>query len=145
MFSSTCVGELVPGMGRTTGERRSSQARATWGRGQELFGDLLHQSCGFACLAERRPGHEADVVLLTVIEEVIPLAVGEAVAVLHGDDGDDFAGALDVLERDVGEADVADFALFAQLGQSFHGGLERDGGIGDMELLDIDALELEPL
>ena len=46
-----------------------------------------------------------------VVQEVIPLAIGEAVAILNGDDGDDFASTLEVFEGDVGEGDVLDLAL----------------------------------
>jgi hypothetical protein len=84
-------------------------------------------------------------VLLAVVEEVIPLTVGEAIAVLDGDDGDDFAGALEVFERDVGEGDVLDFALGVEAGEAFHGGVKGDGGIGDVELVDRDAVEAEAL
>ncbi len=57
---------------------------------------------------------------LAVVEQEVPFAVGEAVAVLDGDDGDDFAGALDVFQGDVRERDVADLALLAQFGEGFH-------------------------
>ena len=70
--------------------------------------------------AERRPGDECDFVLIAEVEQEIPLAVGEAVAVLHGDDGNDLEGALQVLEGDVGERDVLDPALFAEAGEGLH-------------------------
>ena len=70
-------------------------------------------------LAERRPRNEGDAVLLAVVEEVIPLAVSKAIAVLHRDDRDDFAGALEVFEGHVGERDVADLALLRAVLRGF--------------------------
>src|SRR5579872_3114065 len=112
-------------------------------RGVDLFRDAVEEFVRLAHLAERSPGNEGDAVLLAMVEEVVPLAVSEAVAVLYGDDGDDFAGALDVFEGDVGERDVADLALGAEVGEGFHGGVEGDGGVGDVELVDVDALEAQ--
>ena len=70
---------------------------------------------------------------------------GEAVAVLHADDGNDLLRALDVLERDVGERDVADLALLSEPRQGFHGGIEGDGRVGHVELVDVDALQAQAL
>ena len=53
--------------------------------------------------------------------------------------------ALDVLERDVGESDVADFALLLEARDGFHGGVEGSGWVGDVELVDVDALEAQAL
>ena len=44
------------------------------------------------------------------------LALGEAVFVLYGDDGDDAAGLLDLVDGDLGESDVADLSLLLELG-----------------------------
>ena len=41
--------------------------------------------------------------------------------------------------------DVADLALLLEPRQGFHGGIERDGRIGDVELVNVDALEAQAL
>jgi hypothetical protein len=115
------------------------------GCGVELAGDAIEEFMSLPILSERSPGYEGDTVLLAVVEEVVPLAVGKAVAVLDRDDGDDFAGALEVFEGDVGEGDVLDFALGAEAGEAFHGSVEGDGGVGNVELVDGDAVEAEAL
>ena len=40
---------------------------------------------------------------------------------------------------------MANLTLLAQLGQGVHGGIIRDGRIGDVELVDIDAIEAQTL
>ncbi len=137
---------LVPGMGSMTGERRSSQASETTAV-ETLRAAAIFSTTSFAlrALRHRAPGQEGDAVGLAVVEHEIPLAIGEAVAVLHADDGHDFLRALDVLERDVGKADVADLALLLESRHGFHRGVEGDGRIGDVELVDVDALEAQAL
>jgi hypothetical protein len=130
-------GEHDSGAGEKPGERDLH------GRGLDFGGDAIEEIVGLSILAEGSPGDEGDAVFLAVIEEVVPFAVGKAVAVLDGDDGDDFTGALEVLESDVGEGDVLDFALRAELGEALHGGVEGDGGVGDVELVNGDAVEAE--
>ena len=83
--------------------------------------------------------------LLAIVDHVIPLPVGKAIAILHRDDGDDFAAALDVLLGHVGKAHMANLALLAQPGQCFHRSIVGDGRIGNMELVDIDAIETQTL
>ena len=39
--------------------------------------------------------------------------------------------------------DVANLALLRAVCQGLHGGVEGDGGVGDVELVDVDAVELE--
>src|SRR5579859_3666709 len=71
-------------------------------------------------LTEWSPRKESDVVLLAVIDDEIGFAVGEAIAVLHGDDGHDPAGSLDVFASHIGERYMANFSLLAQLGQGLY-------------------------
>lgn len=111
----------------------------------ESGGNAREKIVCLTVLTKRSPGDEGDAVFLAVIEDVVPFSVCEAVTVLNGDDGDDLAGALEVFEGDVGESDVLDFALRAEVGQAFHGGVEGDGGIGYVELVDGDAIEAEAL
>jgi hypothetical protein len=46
------------------------------------------------------PGYEVDFVLLAVFKDIIGAAVTDAVAVLHGDHVDDFAGVFNLLDAD---------------------------------------------
>jgi len=89
-------GKHHAGAGEEPGERDLH------GSGAEFSGDTVEEVVGLAILAEGSPGDEGDAEFFAVVEEVVPLAVGEAVAVLDGDDGDDFASALEVFEGDVG-------------------------------------------
>ena len=40
---------------------------------------------------------------------------------------------------------MANFALLAKLFQRLHGGVEGDGRVGNVELVDVDAIQLEAL
>jgi TM2 domain-containing membrane protein YozV len=70
-------------------------------------------------------------------------AVGEGVAVLHADDGDDLLGLLDFGGCDFAEADVADFSLVLHLFQGTQTFLERGTGVDAVKLVEFDALEFE--
>jgi hypothetical protein len=114
-------------------------------RGVVGAGDLVEDFAGCAARSEREPGNEADGILFAVVHDVIPFAVGETIAVLDGDDGNDAAGALDVLLGDVRESDEANLSFFLELGEGADGFLERNDWIGNVELIDINAIELEAL
>ena len=47
--------------------------------------------------AQREPGNKHNSILLAIVHYVIPLTIGKAVTVLHGNDRHDFASPLDVL------------------------------------------------
>ncbi len=51
--------------------------------------------------AQRKPGNKHNSVLLAIVHNVIPLTIGKAVTVLHGNDGHDFASPFDVLPGDI--------------------------------------------
>ena len=65
---------------------------------------------------EREPGDEADALLLAVVEHVLALPVHQVVEVLHGRDREVLLRGLDLLDRHLGQADVADQALVLHLG-----------------------------
>src|ERR1700740_326125 len=90
--------------------------------------------------AEWEPRNEGDSVLRAIVYDILPFAIGEAVAVLDGNDGNDFAGALHMLAGNIREADETNLALLAQLGERFHRFLERNLGIRCMQLIHVDAL-----
>src|ERR1700722_8892017 len=79
--------------------------------------------------------------LLAIPEHIIPFAIRETIAILHRNNGDDFSSALNVLLVHVGKRDMANLALLAQAGQRFHGSVEGNSGVGDVELVNIDAIE----
>ena len=136
----------VGGSGDGEGRGRAAEEpgkRDLLGRGVQFAGDVFEHLVAVTGLAERSPGDESDAILVAVVEEVIPLAIGEAVAVLDGDNGGESAGAFQVIHGDVAEADVADFALFLESDEGFDGSLEGDGRVGDVELVQGDAVETE--
>ena len=63
--------------------------------------------------AKREPRDEHDSVSFAIIHDVIPLAVGEAVAVLHRHNRHDLPRTLDIFPCDIRQGDVPDFSLFA--------------------------------
>jgi hypothetical protein len=89
------------------------------------------------------PGQEADALLLAVLERFLMTAVGETVSILDSDDVDDLAGFLDLGRGDFAEADVADFALLLHALEGAEGFFERGARVDAMELIEVDALELE--
>ena len=103
-FSSTWAAEEVPGMGRITLDRLSSQASPVCRvLAPRSLATVPAPQAPF-CSGPAEPREKGDAMLLAILDHVIPLAVGEAIAILHRDDGDDFAAALDVLVGHVGEA-----------------------------------------
>jgi hypothetical protein len=60
-------------------------------------------------------GDESDLVRLALVEHVPPAAVAEVESVLHGGDVSDGSGDGELLERDIGDADVPDLALVLKI------------------------------
>jgi hypothetical protein len=69
------------------------------------------------------------------------MAVAEVEAVLHGDHVDDSPRGRELLDADVGDADVADLALALQFLQRPDRLLVRDLGIGGVQLVEVDAVD----
>src|ERR1700688_1914634 len=78
-----------------------------------------HFSSNSAC-SQWEPWDKGDCIAFTISHHVVPFPVRKAIAVLHGDDRDDFARSLDVLLRNVGQRHEANFAFVSQLSQRFH-------------------------
>src|SRR5436190_14663343 len=78
-------------------------------------------------------------------EHVLGAAVAKAVAVLHRNDRHELARAFELLHRDVREPDVAHLALFLHVGERSNRHFERHLWIDSVELVQVDALELEAL
>ena len=77
-------------------------------------------------------------------EHVLGAAVLEVVAILHGHDRDDLPRCGELPHVDIGEADVADLPLGAQLRQRADRFFERHLRVGTMQLVDVDAIEPQP-
>ena len=77
MFCSTWATVEVPGIGSMTGERRSSQARASCEGWRRAGGDLVQRAAGLGQAAgrEREPRDEGDAVLLGEVEQGLGVAV----------------------------------------------------------------------
>ena len=75
------------------------------GRAASL-GDLGKRGAPVA--VEREVGNEHDALAGAVVDDVLGRALGEVVVVLHRGDRDDPTGPLDLLDPDLGEADMPD-------------------------------------
>ena len=85
---------------------------------------------GDAARTEWGPRDEHDPISLAIVDDVIPLAIGETVAVLDRCDGDDPASPFNVFLGDVGEGDHANLPLKLQFGQSFDRNVKRNHIVG---------------
>src|SRR5205823_7103916 len=96
---------------------------------------------------EWEPRDEGDARALAMIEHLLRLrcraALDEVVPVLHRDDRHELASPLDVRHRHLRQSDVTDLPLVLQLAQRAQLILERDSGIDAVQLVQLDALELE--
>jgi hypothetical protein len=93
--------------------------------------------------AERPVGDESDLVRLALGQHVVPVVAGEVEVVLHGADRGDGPGGGELLERDVGDADVPDLALALQVVERADRLCVGDGRVGGMQLVEVDAIEAE--
>ena len=103
--------------------------------------ELLRQ----ASSADGAVGEEGDVAARALFGHGDRLAKVRGEAVLHGDDRQDLLRFLDLLDRDVAQAEPAELARAVQFREGFDAPLERDPRVGSVELVEIDALEPELL
>src|SRR5580704_16166450 len=106
-------------------------------------GDSVKHFAGNFTGSQREPGNKSNSIALTIVHYIVPFAVRKAIAVLHGDDGDDFARPLDVFLRNVGQCDQANLAFVSQLSQSFYRCPKRYDGIRNMQLINVDAVQAQ--
>src|ERR1700757_3191688 len=109
------------------------------------FCNVLENVAGDPARSKWKPGNENNAIAVTIFHYVIPLTIGQAVAILNRHDGNDFARSFDVLLSHVGKRDTPDLSLVSQLSQGLHRGIERHHRIGSMQLVYIDAIETQPL
>jgi hypothetical protein len=91
--------------------------------------------------AEGAVRDESGLVPLALGEHVMPVAVGEVEAVLHGCDVGDGPGGGELFGCDVGDADVPDLSLASQGVECADRLCVGDGWVGGVELVEIDAIE----
>ncbi len=92
---------------------------------------------------DREPGDERDVVPFGVVEYVLCTPVREVVQVLHARDLGDLAGRGQLLDRHLGDTDVADLSLLLELGEGAELVLEGDVRIDAVQLDEVDAVDFE--
>jgi hypothetical protein len=83
-------------------------------------------------------------VRLALREHGVPVVLGEIEPVLDGADRSDGPGHRDLLERDVGDADVPDLAFASEVVECADRLRKGDGRVGDVQLVEIDAIEAKP-
>ena len=115
------------------------------GCGAAGLGDLGDGAAALRQLTrlEREPGDEGQAIGLTRLQLVLVPALDDVVTVLHRDDRHDALGLAQMLDVDVRQSHVGDLALAPEFGQRAHRLLERHAGIGAVELIEVDALQLQ--
>src|SRR5207244_3170129 len=93
------------------GERDLAGRRVVRGRDLGYGAARLGQLAG----GQREPRDEADALAPAMVEDVLGLPVNEVKEVLHGRDLEDLLRGLDLLDRDLGEAEVAHLSLVLEL------------------------------
>src|SRR5215216_2241630 len=101
-----------------------------------LPGDLLERPASVA--PEREEGHEHQPLAGAVVHHLVVLAFGEVVAVLHGDDRHDLPSPLDLLDPDLGDADMPDRPLVPKLLDRGQALLERGLGVDPVQVVELD-------
>src|SRR5438552_14238668 len=109
------------------------------------FRDLMKNRAGDPARSKREPRDECNLVTLAIIHSIVPFAIREAVTVLHGNDGNNFASPLDVFLRDVRESDAANLTFFSQLRQGLNREIKRHDRIRSMQMVDVDTLQSKSL
>src|SRR5262245_34577840 len=94
--------------------------------------------------AEREVRDEDDPLRPAVVDDLVVGAVGEAEAVLYCRDGHDPAGALDLVDGHVGDADTSDLAALVRVPDRAEALLEARGGIGSVQVVEADAVGPQP-
>src|SRR5438445_572270 len=107
------------------------------------FCDSIKHLAGNLASSQREPGNKGDFIALAIVHHVVPFAVGKAITVLHGNDGNNLACALDMFLRDVGQRDQANLAFVSQPSQSFDGRFKGNDGIRSVQLINVDAVQAQ--
>src|SRR5450432_2363903 len=109
------------------------------------LGDSVKHFAGYFACSEWEPRNKSNSIVFTIIHHVVPLAIRKTISVLNRHDGNNSARAFDVLLGDIGQCDQANLAFVLQLSQSFHRRFERNNGIRNMKLINVDAVQAQSL
>ena len=93
---------------------------------------------------DRKPGNERDAALLAIVDNVLGGAVDDVVPVLHAHDRRDLHGFGELVDGDLGEADVADLPLVLEPPQRADLVGQRHGRVDAVQLVQVDALQPQP-
>src|ERR1700674_1655416 len=107
--------------------------------------DSVKNFPGNLASSEWEPRDKSNSITLTITHYVVPFAVGKAIAILHRDDGDNLARALDVLLRHVGQRYQANLSFISQLSKSFHRRVEGHDGVWNVQLVNVDTVQSQSL
>ncbi len=80
---------------------------------------------------------------LAVVERFLVAAVGERIAILNGNNGNEFLGSFDFGRSDFAEADVANFSRLLHAAECAERFFERRARVDAVQLVKIDAFQLE--
>src|SRR5205085_5359787 len=111
------------------------------GRRAVSLGDLAKR--GAAVAAQREEGNEDDAFAGAVVDDVVVPALGEVVLVLDGDDRHDPSTPFDLVDPDLGEADVPDLPAVAVLLDRAQALLERCLRVDPVQVVERDAVRPE--
>src|SRR5207237_3129264 len=109
-------------------------------RGSRLVSSGDFFNGGPAATAQREEGHEHDVFPCAVVDDRLVFALGDVVVILDGGDRHDLAGSLDLVDRDLGDADVPDLAAVAVLLDGGETLFERCLRVDPVEVVESDAV-----
>src|ERR1700722_4872796 len=97
----------------------------------------------FLRLTERSPRKEADIVLLTVIDNEIRFTIRETEAILHRDNRHDLACPFNVFPSHIRERDMTNLTLTAQIRQRFNRRFKGHSIVGSVQLINVDTLQAQ--
>ena len=106
------------------------------------LGDLCRRSTAIG--SQREVGNDHDVVVGAVVEDVVVRALGEVVVVLDGANRGDLSRPLDLVHRDVRDADVLNRAALPVLIDDPETLLQRSLRIRLMEVVEVDPVGPQP-
>lgn len=95
-------------------------------------------------MLQRVPRNECDPLAITVVNDGLPHAIDQVVAVLHGSDREEAARAFDLLDVHLRQADVPDLAVLSREMQEAELIFFGDVRIDPVQLVQIDTFQPQP-
>src|SRR5438128_12435698 len=114
--------------------------------GAVLLRDAREHAAAFSKFSglQRKPRNEADALPRTVLEDALPLPVGDVVSILNGDDSEEAPRALNLIDCDLGQSDMPNFSFALKPLQRSKLLFLRYLWIDPMQLPQINALQSQP-